>query len=183
MRIVAGQLGGRRLKAPAGWSTRPTADRARQGLFSILGAVSGLRVADLYAGTGALGIEALSRGARFAVFVESVRDVVRVLRRNLDELGLGERSAVLSAPVERARRQLLEHGQFDLVLCDPPWADMASASQSIQRLVDSGILGSPATVAVEHRRDQAVTLSGILEFWQARHWGDTAFSFFVTGGR
>jgi 16S rRNA (guanine966-N2)-methyltransferase len=183
MRVVAGQLRGRRLKAPAGWSTRPTADRARQGLFSILGDVNGLHVADLYAGTGALGIEALSRGARSAVFVESARDVVGVLRNNLDELGLGERTVVLALPVERARRRLCEHGVFDLVLCDPPWSEMASATACLQQLVDSGILASPATVAVEHRRDQTVTLSGILDLWQTRHWGDTAFSFFVTGGR
>jgi 16S rRNA (guanine966-N2)-methyltransferase len=183
MRIVAGQLGGRRLKAPAGRSTRPTADRAREGLFSILGDVSDLRVADLYAGTGALGIEALSRGAKSAVFVESARDVVDVLRANLDELGLGERAVVLALPVERAQRRLVENGPFDLLLCDPPWADMASAPRNVQRLVDSGILASSATVVVEHRREQAVALSGILDFWQQRHWGDTTFSFFVTGGR
>jgi 16S rRNA (guanine966-N2)-methyltransferase len=183
MRIVAGQLGGRKLKAPAGRLTRPTADRARQGLFSILGEVRELRVADLYAGTGALGIEALSRGARRTVFVESAHDVVRVLRSNLDELGLAERALVLALPVERAKRRLLEHGPFDLVLCDPPWAGMASAVRSVQRLVDSGILAVPATVAVEHRREQTVALSGPLDFWQERHWGDTAFSLFVTGGR
>jgi 16S rRNA (guanine(966)-N(2))-methyltransferase RsmD len=141
------------------------------------------RVADLYAGTGALGIEALSRGAKSAVFVESARGVVSVLRNNLDELGLAERAVVLAMPVERAQGRLLEHGPFDLVLCDPPWADMALAARSVQRLVDSGILASSATVAVEHRREQPITLSGPGAFWQERHWGDTAFSFFVAGGR
>jgi 16S rRNA (guanine966-N2)-methyltransferase len=183
MRIVAGQLRGRKLQAPAGRGTRPTADRAREGLFSVLGEVRDLRVADLYAGTGALGIEALSRGARSAVFVESARDVLGVLYGNLDELGLRERALVLALPVERAQRRLLEQGPFDLVLCDPPWADVGSATRSVQRLVDSGILAAPAILAVEHRREQAITLSGPVDFWQERHWGDTAFSLFVAGGR
>jgi 16S rRNA (guanine966-N2)-methyltransferase len=183
MRVVAGQLRGRKLKAPAGWSTRPTADRAREGLFSILGELDDLRVADLYAGTGALGIEALSRGAKSAVFVESARDVLRVLHDNLDELGLAERAVVLELPVERAQRRLLDHGPFDLVLCDAPWPAMASAVRAIQRLVDAGLLASPATVAFEHRREQRILLSGTVTLLQERHWGDTAFSFFVTGSR
>jgi 16S rRNA (guanine966-N2)-methyltransferase len=182
MRVVAGQLGGRRFKAPRGMATRPTADRARQGLFSVLGDVTDLRVADLFAGTGALGIEALSRGARSAVFVESARHVVGVLRENLRELGLAERSLLLPLSVEHAERRLLESGPFDLVLCDPPWAEIASASLSLQRLVDSGLLADSATVAIEHRREDAVALSGTVGLWQERHWGDTAFSFFRASG-
>ncbi|MBN1918807.1 MAG: 16S rRNA (guanine(966)-N(2))-methyltransferase RsmD [Verrucomicrobia bacterium] len=183
MRVVAGQLRGRKLKAPDGVTTRPTADRARQGLFAVLGEVSGLRVADLYAGTGALGIEALSRGAASTVFVESARAAVTVLRANLEQLGLDEHSAVLPLALERARHRLLALGPFDLVLCDPPWADMASATRSLQTLVDSGLLADSATLAVEHRREDSVTLSGTVGLWQLRHWGDTAFSFFAAGGR
>ena len=88
MRVVAGELRGRRLVAPSGDATRPTADRVREALFSILGDVSGARVLDLYAGSGALGIEALSRGAAAATFVDSSQEAVAAIRRNLSELGL-----------------------------------------------------------------------------------------------
>ena len=87
MRVVAGEFGGRRLRAPRGAGTRPTADRVREALFSMLGDVSGARVLDLYAGSGALGIEALSRGAASAVFVERDAQAAATIRRNLDELG------------------------------------------------------------------------------------------------
>ncbi|HEV3378358.1 MAG TPA: 16S rRNA (guanine(966)-N(2))-methyltransferase RsmD [Thermoleophilaceae bacterium] len=121
MRVVAGEFRGRRLAAPRGARTRPTADRVREALFSMLGDVSGARVLDLYAGSGALGIEALSRGAASAVFVERDPRAAAVIERNLTSLGLEEevlrRDAVrfLSAGV----------GTFDLVFCDPPY-DSAS---------------------------------------------------------
>ena len=87
MRVVAGEFGGRRLQAPRGRATRPTADRVREALFSMLGDVGGARVLDLYAGSGALGIEALSRGAASAVFVDSEARAAEAIRRNLDTLG------------------------------------------------------------------------------------------------
>ena len=95
MRVVAGEYGGRRLQAPRGRDTRPTADRVREALFSILGDVRGARVLDLFAGSGALGIEALSRGAESAVFVERDHAAVAAIRRNLDAIGVarGARSA------------------------------------------------------------------------------------------
>ncbi len=98
LRVVAGTLGGRRLHAPAGARTRPTADRVREALFSILGPVEGLRVLDLFAGSGALGIEALSRGAASATFVDSSSQAVAAVRRNLEALGaegeVGRRDAL-----------------------------------------------------------------------------------------
>ena len=128
MRVIAGSLRGRRLRAPAGLATRPTADRVRESLFAVLRDVSEGRVVDLFAGTGALGIEALSRGASKAVFVDSGREAVDVLRDNLANLGLQERATILPVRVERCRTRLAELGPFDLVLCDPPWpiaADIA----------------------------------------------------------
>nr|MDQ3588361.1 16S rRNA (guanine(966)-N(2))-methyltransferase RsmD [Actinomycetota bacterium] len=119
MRIVAGELGGRRLHAPSGRGTRPTADRVREALFSILGDVSGARVLDLYAGSGALGIEALSRGAVAADFVDSGRRAVEAIRRNLTELGReGEvhRRDVLGWLAQAAGERT-----YDLVFCDPPY--------------------------------------------------------------
>ncbi|HEX2413642.1 MAG TPA: 16S rRNA (guanine(966)-N(2))-methyltransferase RsmD [Thermoleophilaceae bacterium] len=117
MRVVAGQFGGRRLRRPAGSATRPTADRVREALFSMLGDLSEARVLDLYAGSGALGIEALSRGAESAVFVERDPRATSVIERNLADLGLEQRVVCDDA------LRFLEHGQgvFDVVFCDPPY--------------------------------------------------------------
>ena len=119
MRVVAGQLRGRRLEAPPGRHTRPTADKVREALFSILGDMEGLRVLDLFAGSGALGIEALSRGAAAAVFVESSGRAVATVRRNLEALGL-------HAPVHRRDALAFlaaedDDAPFDLVFLDAPY--------------------------------------------------------------
>jgi 16S rRNA (guanine966-N2)-methyltransferase len=121
VRVVAGEFRGRRLAAPRGARTRPTADRVREALFSMLGDVSGARVLDLYAGSGALGIEALSRGAESAVFVERDPRAAGVIERNLASLGLDQRVVTQDAMRFLARAQ----GMFDLVFCDPPY-DSAS---------------------------------------------------------
>jgi 16S rRNA (guanine966-N2)-methyltransferase len=117
LRVVAGEFKGRRLAAPRGTRTRPTADRVREALFSMLGDVSGARVLDLYAGSGALGIEALSRGAASAVFVERDPQAVAAIERNLAPLAV--EATVTRADVLRwlARAE----GPFDLVFCDPPY--------------------------------------------------------------
>jgi 16S rRNA (guanine966-N2)-methyltransferase len=117
VRVVAGEFRGRRLAAPRGARTRPTADKVREALFSMLGDVSGARVLDLYAGSGALGIEALSRGAESAVFVERDARVAGVIERNLATLGLDQRVVRQDAMRFLARAQ----GTFDLVFCDPPY--------------------------------------------------------------
>ncbi len=121
MRVIAGELGGRRLVAPSGTATRPTSDRVREATFNALesaGAVDGARVLDLFAGSGALGIEALSRGAEHVTFVERDRAALDALRTNLDTLGLGaDRARVV---VGDASAYL--DGRYDLVLLDPPYA-------------------------------------------------------------
>src|SRR5262252_9250396 len=101
-RVIAGRLGGRTLVAPPGMATRPTSDRVREALFSILGDLEGASVLDLFAGTGALGIEALSRGASHATFVEKARPALRALLQNLEKLEIGSKAEVLSISVERA---------------------------------------------------------------------------------
>jgi 16S rRNA (guanine966-N2)-methyltransferase len=136
VRVVAGEFRGRRLVAPRGARTRPTADRVREALFSMLGDVSGARVLDLYAGSGALGIEALSRGADSAVFVERDPRAVAAIERNLESLGLQEEvirqdvvrflrrgSGKSIAPARAAPAP--SRPAFDLVFCDPPY-DSAS---------------------------------------------------------
>lgn len=129
MRIISGQWRGRPLDAPKGDTTRPTSDRAREGLFSMLasrlGSFEDLAVADLFAGTGALGLEALSRGAAHCTFVEKDRAALDILRRNVDRLGAGERADIRAQAVEHAPPPLRPH---DLVMMDPPYgAGLAQA--------------------------------------------------------
>jgi 16S rRNA (guanine966-N2)-methyltransferase len=123
MRVVAGSARGRRLVAPPGRDTRPTTDRVREAVFNALasmGAVRDARVVDLFAGSGALGIEALSRGAAHATFLDEDARAVRVVQQNLDALGLEDRSTVVRADVLRWLAG--DPGAFDLALCDPPYA-------------------------------------------------------------
>src|SRR5688500_18612959 len=136
MRIIAGAWRGRPLLAPPGQTTRPTSDRAREGLFSMLqsrlGSLEELQVADLFAGTGALGLEALSRGAAFCTFVEKEREAHDMLRRNIDKLGAGDRADIRAQAVEHApppRRPC------DLILMDPPYAS-GLAQLALDRVAD-----------------------------------------------
>ena len=117
MRIIAGEHRGRRIDAPKGDKTRPTSDRVRENAFNLIGPVDDASVLDLFAGSGALGLEALSRGAASCVFVESDRDACRVVNKNLDALGL--RATVLCRDVFSALSA--ERSTYDLVLCDPPY--------------------------------------------------------------
>jgi 16S rRNA (guanine966-N2)-methyltransferase len=140
VRVVAGEFRGRRLAAPRGVRTRPTADRVREALFSMLGDVSGARVLDLYAGSGALGIEALSRGAGSAVFVDRDPRAVAAIERNLESLGLEQEVLRQDAVRFLARAE----GTFDLVFCDPPY-------DSASRLAGPLAQGLPALTS-EHAR-------------------------------
>jgi 16S rRNA (guanine966-N2)-methyltransferase len=157
MRIIAGDWRGRTLLAPAGQATRPTADRAREGLFSMLasrlGSFQGLQVADLFAGTGALGLEALSRGAAHCTFVETDRAALDALKRNVDKLGAGERAEIRAQAAERAAPP---RPPCDLVLMDPPYGAGLS-QQALDRIAAPGWLAPGAWVSVElNREDVAV---------------------------
>ena len=122
MRVVAGRFGGRRLNAPKGRATRPTSDRVREALFSALGDVTGMTVLDLFAGSGALGIEALSRGAEKVVFVELARAANAAIQSNLDALGIHQ--AVVQGRAETFVRESLKAGHtYDLVFVDPPYRE------------------------------------------------------------
>lgn len=178
MRVVAGELRSRRLHTVAGRETRPTSDRARAGLFDWLGPshVAGARVLDLYAGTGALGIEALSRGAREAVFVERARGALEVLRRNLDELGLDERARVVEADLQRGLRALAAKlGSFDLVLADPPY-DSGARAKLLGDETLASVLEPDGIVVVERSvRDEAGTNAPHLRWCGSKRYGETAF--------
>lgn len=152
-RIIAGTARGRRLAVPDGRTTRPTSDRAREGLFSALDATlkgfGGLRVLDLYAGSGAVGLEALSRGASAALLVESDRAAARVARANLDALGL--RGARIAAErVERLAATPCTDEPYDVVYLDPPYAMPATELAAVlAALVDNGWIAPGAVIGVE----------------------------------
>lgn len=155
LRIIAGEWRGRRLAAPAGSSTRPTADRTREALFSMLasrlGTFEGLAVADLYAGSGALGFEALSRGAATATFVETDRGAIRAIEANAAALGATERVTVRSMSAASLPKGLA----FDLILADPPYAD-GSGSAVVAAIVAAGWLAPGGWLAIETARGERV---------------------------
>ncbi|MBS2025635.1 MAG: 16S rRNA (guanine(966)-N(2))-methyltransferase RsmD [Deltaproteobacteria bacterium] len=150
MRIVGGSHRGRPLEAPPGTTTRPTSDRVRQSLFDLLGQrCDELRVLDLYAGTGALALEALSRGATHATLIERDRAALTALEHNLQALKLADRCTVLKDDVARALGQLAQRPErFDLVLCDPPYALKASQG-TLDSLARLGLVNPQGRVVLE----------------------------------
>lgn len=184
MRVIGGELRGRRLVAPRGQATRPTADRVRESLFNVLAPlIADADVLDLFAGSGALGIEALSRGARSAVFVESDQGAVRVLRQNVSALGLVERAEVRPTSVATALRQLEGTGRaFDVILLDPPYRQGLAASV-LGQLAASSLPGPRATVVAEHDRrdplpDRLGEAAASLVRIRTLSYGDTAISLY-----
>ncbi len=180
MRVIAGSAKGTRL-APVPPGVRPVADRAREGLFSSLAAdVPGARVLDLFAGTGALGIEALSRGAELAVFVERSRAAVRTLRDNLERTDLSDRARVV---VAEALGFLGSGdpagGPFDLVLADPPYDSPPSTVDAMLAAVSGGWVAEGGTVALTRARRNSTP--GIPVHWlvaKRLEYGDTAVLIF-----
>ena len=175
MRVVAGRLRGRRLQAVPGSATRPTSDRVREALFSILGErVAGARVLDLFAGTGALAIEALSRGARSAVLVEQATQAVAVIRANLDALDLGGVAAVRRTRAETFLRGQRD-GPFDLVFLDPPYAIPVGLLAGLLARLAGGALAEGAVVVVEAAaRSEPPPWPPRLRPAAPRRYGDTA---------
>lgn len=159
MRIIAGALRGRRLDAPPGPETRPTADRVRETLFSMLasrlGSFEGLRVADLFAGSGALGLEAISRGAAHATFVESDSKAAAVIRDNALKLGIEERVRVLGGSALALPRS----EPFDLILADPPYA-AGSGTAAVRAVADAHWLAPGGWMSVETARRDEVEPGG-----------------------
>lgn len=172
MRVIAGELGGRRLQAPRGRTTRPTSDRVREALFALLGNVAGARALDLFAGSGSLGIEALSRGAASAVFVERDATAVRTLRTNLKSLNLTppratvHRSEALLA-LQSARRR---KDTYDLVFIDPPYGQAHDWGAKLSTNLIP-LLRPAARVVVESDRRAPITVA--LELALERRYGDT----------
>ncbi|MCL2769267.1 MAG: 16S rRNA (guanine(966)-N(2))-methyltransferase RsmD [Solirubrobacterales bacterium] len=175
MRVIAGRWGGRELRAPAGRNTRPTAARVREALFAMLEPLEGATVLDLFAGTGALGIEALSRGAARAVFVERDGGAVRALRGNLSALGVGgEEARVRRQDVAVALGAARRAGEtYDLVLIDPPYRGARAGAGALEQALIP-LLAPGARVAVESDRRDPLTLA--LEVVRERRYGDTSIT-------
>ena len=169
MRVVGGRFGGRGLVAPRGRATRPTPERVREALFSILVNVDALRALDLFAGSGALGIEALSRGAATATFVDSSYAAVEAIRRNLRELGVD--AEVRGQPVAAFLRDAPKAGrQYDLVFLDPPYGHAPRLGRSLSAAL-ALVLAPGARVVAESDRRAPLQLD--LTLLDERRYGDT----------
>jgi 16S rRNA (guanine966-N2)-methyltransferase len=166
MRVVAGAFKGRRLAAPRGMRTRPTADRVREALFSMLGDIEGARVLDLYAGSGALGIEALSRGAAAATFVERDARAVAAIERNLAAVGV-EAELIRD---DAARFLANAVGQFDLVFCDPPYDSAAAVAGTLTERLPA-LTAPDARIVTES--DKRNPLEVPFPLLRERTYGDT----------
>jgi len=185
MRVIAGTYRSRTLIAPRGMATRPTSDRLRETLFNILAPhIEGARFADLYAGTGAVGIEARSRGAAHVTFIESAATAIATLRANLTALGIHSGIHVDQRSVPIAIRTLARRDpHFTLVYLDPPWEDAAAYTKSLNLLAESAaaLLAPEAIVIAEHARRQSVALAdtyGPLHRYRLLEQGDAALSFY-----
>lgn len=174
MRIISGAFGGRRLHSPKSNRIRPTLDRVREAVFSMIAEhVPDARVLDLFAGTGAAGLEALSRGARFCCFVDSGEEALHLIRANILLCGAGESSRVLSGTVASALHRLEQEKEFfDLVFLDPPYGKgyVEKTLESIARIADAGAL----VIAERHIKEIPTPISDLI--WQKdreRRYGDT----------
>jgi len=193
MRVIAGTYRSRRLNTLRGMAMRPTSDRTRETLFNILsGEVPDAVFVDLFAGSGAVGIEALSRGARRAIFIEHFPAAVKLLRANLGSLGIATAAPqaesfagaaeVIAADVIAGLEQLASRGtKADIVFADPPYADAKAYSSLLDWLGDSELIAAGGRVVLEHsRRLNLPVVAGMLERMRLIEQGDTALSFYVS---
>lgn len=181
MRVIAGTHRGRRLYRPRKLALRPTSDRVREALFSILGnRLTNSRFLDLYAGTGAVGIEAVSRGAAHVTSVESNRDALKLLRQNLELCHISEEVVVLGQTI----RQFLNHpdqwsGPYDIVFADPPYAEASELPSSLAEPRMNDLFALDSWLVIEHaaKTDLPVSL-GCTKFLRRYRYGDTALSLY-----
>lgn len=180
MRVIAGRFRGRTIRAPRGNRTRPTTDRVREAWFGVLGDLENARVLELYAGSGALGIEALSRGATSLVAVESWPVAARCIAENLEQLGIDSFSTVITARVEKLLARLPELGPFDLVLADPPWTDIQRAERALDRALGARLLSPEGRIMIGHPKDRPLSFTeeNGLVCIDRRAWGDSGASLF-----
>ncbi|MGE0682641.1 MAG: 16S rRNA (guanine(966)-N(2))-methyltransferase RsmD [Candidatus Binatia bacterium] len=186
MRIVSGSAGGLHLKVPKGHRTRPTADQVREAIFNILASrfsLAGIAVLDLFAGTGALGIEALSRGARSAVFIDASPEAQRVILANLKVTGLRQQGRVIRAYAAKGIKVVEEQGLlFGGVFLDPPYEE-GLVDKTLRLLAASAILKPGAWIVVEHsHHEEEANAYASLVLTDRRRYGTTGVSFYQRQG-
>ncbi|MCS0495033.1 16S rRNA (guanine(966)-N(2))-methyltransferase RsmD [Ancylobacter sp. MQZ15Z-1] len=180
MRIVGGRFRGRGLRGPSSAATRPTSDRLREALFNVLAhaygdPADGARVLDLFAGTGALGLEALSRGAKFAVFVDEAPEPRGIIRANVEALGLGGITRIFRRDATKLGAALASDA-FDLVFCDPPYG-RGLAEKALAGLIEGGWLAPAALVVVEESVEAAFAPPEGFEELERRRYDDSELTF------
>ena len=178
MRIIGGLARGRTLVAPPGAKTRPTQDYVRESLFNIIRwDVEDARVLDLFAGTGALALESVSRGAREAVLIDSDRAACEAIRKNIASVRMEDRCRLVQRDYRAAMELLAREGQaFDVVFIDPPYR-MENTGEMCAELYDRGLLARDFLLVVEHRRGCAPMLDGRFDAFDLRSYGDTQITF------
>lgn len=179
MRIIAGEAGGRTLYAPQGLETRPTSDKLRGSIFNILGAkTADARVMDLFGGTGALALEALSRGAAYAVISDISQKAIRVIERNAASVlkeAAASRVRILRADYRAAIEKA--EGAFDLVFLDPPYRMADAYGDALARLLAAGRLDADCVIVMERAKAAEIALPERVESFDVRVYGDTAVEF------
>ncbi len=179
MRIITGSAKGLKLKTPRGNAVRPTGDRVKETVFNILaGKIQGAAVADLFAGTGNLGLEALSRGAKGAVFVDNSHSSMNLLKENACLARLSDRAEFLRTDALAAIGRLDQDGRvFDLIFCDPPY-NRGHVNTVLRRIDASGILDPQGVVTIEHSKHEPITADlKRLVIKRSEHFGETTVSF------
>jgi 16S rRNA (guanine966-N2)-methyltransferase len=184
MRVIGGTLRSRTLEAPAGLATRPTSDRLRETLFNVLAPrIEGAHFLDLYAGSGAVGIEALSRGAAHVVFVEKAQHAIKTLRTNLDRLELSSGYRIVPGSVGPFLRKPEAGARFDLIFLDPPYDAAHEYADALGLLggASAALLTGAAIVIAEHRRKEGLDEEyGTLHRTRLLKQGDAALSFYTS---
>ena len=184
MRIISGTARGRSIAAPAGMNTRPTQDHVRESLFNIIRwDVMDAKVLDLFAGTGALSLEAVSRGAEHAVLIDMDRVACDVIRKNMETTRLGDKCRLIARDYRQAMDQLAREGEkFDLVFIDPPYK-MENTGEMCAALYDKGLLCDAFLIVVEHRRGMAPLLDERFEAFDLRKYGETTEITFIRSAK
>jgi len=181
MHIIAGERRGAQLFAPKGMDTRPTQAKVKESLFNIIQAyVPDANVLDLFAGSGSLSLEALSRGAAFAAMTDMDREANACIRRNIEKLRYQDRTLLMKADWRQAAAQLAGR-TFDLVFLDPPYR-MTQMAEFCTVLADEGLLAQDAMLVLEHRTGIPVELDARFELFKMRTYGDTEIHFYLYAG-
>lgn len=178
MRIIAGEAGGRRLATPKGTHIRPVLDQVKESIFNILFDVQNLRVLDLFAGTGSIGLEAVSRGAGKAVFVDNDREAISIIRENIKRCRFEKKTNLVPRHIDIAIKMLSKKNEkFDLIFIDPPYLKGLVVS-TINKVFESGLLAEDGLIITEHHPKEPVrNLAKGIEISDQRKYGQTMITF------